>query len=246
MIRLSMEIPTHWLRVWTSRTDLDFVLAHRVLEDGTYAEFHANREKGRELILDNSMHELGHPLPVKDIIHAARAVKANYVIPPDKLGYPDFNLDQFWSMVSSVRGEFPLAPVVCGHTQAERLSFIEEVSEHASMICLPYREARFDWYQELSEAFSNWDRIHLLGVNTLGELHSFAMISECDPARPRRWSVDTAKAIKWGVEMRGIDDGDSLRHASLSSKDLLDLRELNPAQLMYVNHNIEILRLTCA
>src|SRR5262245_1236135 len=47
MIRYSMEIPTSRLTDWSPLCDLDFVLAHKVLEDKSYADFFANRPRDR-------------------------------------------------------------------------------------------------------------------------------------------------------------------------------------------------------
>lgn len=88
-MKLSLEIPTAYLRDFTPLTDLDFALAHKVLENQEYANFYLDRAKGRELILDNSMHEIGKPLSVAELEEAAKRCNADYVIAPDQLGEPE-------------------------------------------------------------------------------------------------------------------------------------------------------------
>jgi len=238
-LRLSLEIPTAYLEEWSLWTDLDFVLAHRVLEDEAYAEFYARRPSDRELILDNSMHELGAPLSIEAIRDAAERVHADYVIPPDRLGEPEWNLLQY-AQTCRVCSDFNVAGVLCGRDMAERRSVLDHI-QGAPMLLLPFREPRLTWFLELEtpirRRFEN-KRIHLLGVNTLTELQCFAGYSSDERSI---WSVDTSKPIKHGVVHRNIRDG-SLRGAALSSKDLLDLHSLTSAQIESVAANVLVLR----
>ncbi|WP_405589700.1 hypothetical protein [Streptomyces sp. NBC_01190] len=60
------------------------VAAHRVLTDAAYRAFFAcEAERGAEIIVDNGVFDLGHALPVADLIAAARAVDAREIILPD-------------------------------------------------------------------------------------------------------------------------------------------------------------------
>jgi len=241
---LACEIPTHYLLEWNAMTDLDFVLAHRVLEDEGYARFHRNRRAARELILDNSLHELGASLPIADLLRAAQLVRADYVISPDRFGDPDWTIEQYWQLQEAAEGAFCLGVVLHGQTEDERRSFLQDVNS-ADMLCLPYRANRLAWYEESREYIHDWwFRIHLLGVNTLDELRSFAAHSKKktgSQSRVARWSVDTSKPIKLGIDGRRIDDGVTLRGASTSSKELLGITELSEAQRELCEHNLDYL-----
>jgi hypothetical protein len=234
-----MEIPTGLLGDLTRFTHLDFVLAHRVLEDPEYRAFYALRPHNRVLILDNSMHELGAPLPLSDIANAAKMVNALYVIPPDKLGEPEWNLEQ----VGEMRRFFEpwrIAPVLAGRTASERRSYYSQIAP-VPMLCLPFREPRLEWFLELFEREDDLPpRIHLLGMTELSEARSWTWIARRLEARTI-FTFDTAKPIKWGLHHRFIDDGGSLRGAPISSKELLDVRTITPEQRDYIQRNIECL-----
>jgi hypothetical protein len=238
-----MEVPTAYLEPWKDWTDLDFVLAHKVLEDAAYAEFFAKRPSSRELIMDNSMHELGQALPISDLREAAKRCRANYVIAPDRLGEPEWNAQQFneTNNALSVR----VGAVMSGRTYEERKRHLESV-HHAAMLLLPYRENRLLWYLEFSTYIHfTFPRIHLLGVNELSELALFAAASRADTNSTSRWSVDTAKALKWGASQTKLTTVGSVRGNPLGSKELLDLTGLNEAQIAATKENVDVLKAIC-
>jgi hypothetical protein len=237
-MKLSLEIPTAYLRDWAPLCDLDFVLAHRVLEDETYAEFFRERELRRELILDNSMHELGRPLSSSELLEAARRVKADYVIAPDMLKEPEKNYAWFKETHRLLSDEFKIAVVMCGRSPEERVSFLNAVRS-ADMLCLPFREDRLAWgYEQRAVIRQHWDRIHLLGVNDLLEIRMVERLFSVDT----NLSVDTGKPIKWGVAGERMSLMKPVRGAPTTSLDLLSIRNLTCAQTEHVLWNIAYLR----
>lgn len=238
-IRLSLEIPKKHLPDLVLLTDLDFALAHKVLEDEEYASFFYDRPPARELILDNSMHENeGHPLSVAELEEAAKRCRADYVVAPDQLGELMKNYNWFKETHRVLGDRFKVAVVLSGNDPTERSAFIGNI-RHASMICLPYREPRLSWLNEhYSEIMTWFGRIHLLGVSTKEELLSFADVA-------RNWtinmSVDTTKPVKFGYMRKTIDRVPTLRGTAAQSKALLDW-SLDEAQLSTTFYNIAYLR----
>jgi hypothetical protein len=242
MISLALEIPTAYLRWWSPLTDIDFALAHQILKSSDYAKFFAAQPEGREILMDNSFHELGTPLPISDLAKAARLCNATYVVAPDKLGEPIWNENQFHATKKALPNE-SVVPVMSGRNPEERRLYLQSVRA-SRMLLLPYREQRLTWFHEQGHLMvQNWKRIHLLGVSTLEELRAFVGISELSP--DVLWSVDTAKPVKLGVIGRRIDDGAPLRGLKLTSKDLLDLKGLALEQVRAIELNIQILRAVC-
>jgi hypothetical protein len=240
-MRFSMEIPSAYLERWAPMTDLDFALAHRVLEDDRYASWYRNRPVDRQLILDNSMHELGEPLPIAQLREAAERVAADFVVPPDQLGKPDWNLDQYKKCVKEFRGtKHSITAVLCGRDRDERKKFLKAV-DMAAMLMLPYREPRMTWYLELRIQFERFPWIHLLGVSELSELQSFNRLC----GNNERWSIDTSKPVKAGLVGRSILDGQSLRGIPVSSKDLLGLENLSEDQQELIEANVTTFRSIC-
>lgn len=236
-----MEVPTKYLKPWSGWTDLDFALAHKVLEDPVYGNHFANRPADRELILDNSMHELGHPLTAAELATAGHRCRADYIIAPDLLGEPEQNVKWFRHTRQLLGRDFRIGAVLCGRTRAERKAFLWDVMD-AHMLLLPFREPRLRWYLEHQTAISVFQRIHLLGVNTLDELSCFAAATGHSRSA---WSVDTAKALKLAVAGRRVDDGQPLRGSPLGSKELLDLDRLSPSEIELTKSNVDVLRRIC-
>lgn len=234
-MRFSMEIPTGFLEKWSPLCDLDFVLAHQVLEDEQYRTFFASRPAGRQLILDNSMHELGQPLEPEKLLDAASMVNADFVVAPDQLGRPDWNLKSYKDTCRLFKGsKTSVAVVLSGRDKDERRKYIKAV-DMAAMIMLPYREPRLAWYLEMPKTFERFPWVHLLGVNTLDELQTFNNLC----GNSDQWSIDTSKPVKAGICGRDILDGESLRGIPVSSKDLLYIETLRPEQEDRVLMNIQ-------
>jgi hypothetical protein len=238
LIKLALEIPTSLLTELTPLTDLDFVLAHKVLEDEAYAEHYDKRPRNRTLILDNSMHELGHPLPPSRLAIAAEAVHADYVIAPDKLGEPVQNLEWYretWRFIK----HSGVAVVLSGRTKEERVEYARQI-KGADMVCLPFREHRLQWMHELADFLTWCQTFHLLGVNELSELTHF----RDEYSVLGKWSVDTAKPVKWGLLGQDMTKLLTQRGASITSKDLLNVASATPEQLAMIRSNVDFLR-TC-
>jgi len=236
-IRLAMEIPTAFLKEWSKLCDFDFVLAHKVLESEEYAKFFSDRPRGRKLIMDNSMHELGHPLSAAELLEAAKRCRADYVIAPDKLKEVEQNYTWFKETHRLLGTKYKIAAVLCGNDLQERIKFLGNV-RHASMICLPYREPRYSWFREQIEFLdARWaDSIHLLGVNELAELWQWQQ----EPTF--NFSIDTAKPIKWGLLGKSILTEATLRGAPISSAELLNLKTTSAEQRAAIFYNVAALR----
>jgi hypothetical protein len=247
VIQLSMEVPTPFLESWSPLTDVDFALAHRVLEDAAYAKYYRTRPAGRELLLDNSMHELGAPLEIQQLLDAANLCRADVVISPDQLKDPAWTLEQFNKTKLAFKDTpFEIAVVLQSKTGAttDLEDFLEQVGE-ADMIMLPYREDRWDWFDRVESSILLWSRVHLLGVSELQELRWWAGIAKEYPEIS--WSVDTGKPVKWAWAGSRLDAEESIRHSGLTSKELLDLRpeDLHPSFDDLLKYNIQVLREIC-
>lgn len=211
MIQLSMELPTSRLTEWTPLADLDFILAHTVLEDDAYAEFFRKRPAGREVILDNSYHELGYALEPGDLLEAARRCRADYIITPDDVNDKEFTLKSYHAFQAYCTG-FKLAVVWTGFRAgsllSEREDFLHQVVD-ADMLCCTFKlKQRLAYFQQ-SFIARNWKRVHLLGVDTLAELAEWNKMARY--LSKSVFSVDTGKALKWALRGRKLNSLESLR-----------------------------------
>jgi hypothetical protein len=241
VIGLAMEIPTTALQKLNPLCDLDFVLAHKVLQDMEYARFYRDRPKGRTLILDNSMHELGEPLPLDSISHAADIVRPDYIIAPDRLGDADWSVTML-HRASEAWGKDRTAATLLGDDDVDRAQMLCAIDDCAELLCLPYRRPRLEWFLG-SAAVRRFRRIHLLGMSSVAELRSWAYLAEIMGALyTTRFTCDTSKPVKWGLLGRNINDGRSLRGAEIASFDLLNWRDVSPNQLLLIEQNVRFLR----
>lgn len=260
-----MELPTCRLAEWSPLADMDFLLAHQVLQDQDYADFFLNRPKGREVLLDNSYHELGYTLPIVDLMDAAERVNADYVIAPDDVNDPDFTIESFKTMRARFQDQDVPSKIAVvwtgfsnGSTYQEREAFLSHVQE-ADMLCCTFKlKQRFQYYYDSIRA-KLWKRVHLLGVDSLEELKKWAAMDRHMRQQDFEvnWSVDTGKALKWALRGKKLDELKSLRTSeattalglpSEASQQLLKLESeiLTPDVEEVFRHNVQVLKEACA
>ncbi len=79
-------VPTAFLQAYGTLTDYHLALAHLVLDpdNSDYASFMRNRsDRGDFVILDNSLIELGHAMPIADMVRAAAICCVSEIVLPD-------------------------------------------------------------------------------------------------------------------------------------------------------------------
>jgi len=83
-MKAAIIAPTAMLERYSTLTDTHLALAHLVLSNKTYREFYKGRAaKGDFVTVDNSLIELGEPLPLEDVIRAAKMIDAQEIVLPD-------------------------------------------------------------------------------------------------------------------------------------------------------------------
>ena len=86
MISLAMEAPISLLRELPYITEFDFALTHLFEQSGHYSDYYEWAVKsGREVVLDNSVNELGEPVSLEEMDTVAKSLYPTYIIPPDHL-----------------------------------------------------------------------------------------------------------------------------------------------------------------
>jgi hypothetical protein len=241
-----MEIPTHHLEEVSHVCDVDFALAHMVLNNKDYEHFYRDqRAKGRFVLLDNGMYEMGEPLSCTEIYEAADRINASVVCPPDKLGDAKFTYDKFEEMrVHPKRYNKDLMLVLQGSTSDDRLKLFMHSMAHVKMLALPFREPRLQWFTDLLRAVPahvRWPgRLHLMGVNELDELKAFAgLLNEPSVAwNPALVTVDTAKAVKHAIAGKYLWEVENMRTGAKLDHEA----KLDGAQLKRVFANTAYLR----
>jgi hypothetical protein len=237
-VKLCMEIPTEHLEDLSPLCEMDFALAHMVLDNRRYASFYKEMSaRRREIILDNSFHELGVPLSPIELRLAAREIKPTVVVAPDKLGERTWNWEQWEETVSVMKGEYPVGIVVTGSEPQLRAQYISAaLSRGCNWFFWPFKEARELWLKESIHLFNRMKtRHHLLGVSSLSELRSCRALFE---ELGIRASVDTSKPIKFGQKLQRFEPGIELRGAGPLRMDAV----LTGEELACTYYNVAYLR----
>jgi hypothetical protein len=243
-MQLSMEIPKAILEQLSPLCDLDFALAQEVLQDAEYTAFYLKQRKaGRFVLLDNGFHELGRPLSSTELLLAASKCDPSAVVAPDWLGDPTTTYNAFFELLSANRNRYRMGFVLCGKTGAERASIFTKVAPHTHVLCLPFKEPRFEWFQDLVDripATFKWPaRIHLLGVSSLRELTAFRELFLQLGISATRTSVDTGKPVKFGIIAKQLHDKLPLRGNGALNHDY---KGFTDKQLSTIHYNIAFLR----
>lgn len=198
-MKLALEIPIAILEDIYPLTDLGFSLAHLILENKKYRDFY----KTRAHILDNSMYELGEPMPFDDLTSAIRESTPMAVIAPDWRGEADATSKAAMMMNNHLLEIEPSRPttgvVVQGKDLTERMQFfLWAQANNFSPICFPFRlrEERNRLIGSIasSHGFKKEEWYHLLGVSTPHELTTARGLDG-------NWSCDTGKPCKPNFDM---------------------------------------------
>jgi hypothetical protein len=219
-MNLAMEIPIAHLEEFSQLTDDDFALAHLVLNDATYADFYAEqRKKGRRVVLDNGMHEMGKPLTVPEILEAAKRINPSCVIPPDRIGDAQFTWEGFDQLRKHPSNRWDPALVIQGASAEDRISLFMHGRKWTYTIMFPFREPRTEWFVDMVRRVPKtvqWPpHLHLLGVNSLEELRLWTNLCEIHGWSARNVAVDTGKPIKWALKGRSLAELEDVRKGGL-------------------------------
>ena len=216
-IQLSMEVPTGLLEELPYLTDFDFVLTHNCEEFPEYLEHYKFMvESGREVILDNSVNELGEPCSLDRMNKVVKDLHPTYIVPPDHLNNMDHTLSilneaiDLWGrdrLIPVLQGEtledivdcarvykevynFKIVSVPYDITLAHRSKLPESDTNRATLSELGKR--RVDCLNTLKDRDIKFNRYHLLGFNTLSE---FVHYTTDKYWLSKRMSIDTGAPI---------------------------------------------------
>ena len=195
MIDLAMEAPIDLLSELPYITEFDFALTHLFKDSDTYSNYYERSSwQGREVILDNSVNELGVPVSIEEMDEVSKVIKPRYIIPPDHLNDLEATLGILDDAIE-LWGKDRIIPVVQGTSFEEVVECGKVLKNHYdfNIVSIPYditlaHRSKLDDtdynkapLSELShtrvsaiKALTNegllFNRVHLLGLNTLEEL----------------------------------------------------------------------------
>lgn len=219
------------------------LLAHDVLANPD--AYRATYAGATDIIMDNSLIELGYPMRVRDVIEAARVVNAQKVVLPDVLGSLEETLtlvqqayEDFYMLPLDVTAGLKMVAVVQGESREECSRCLHEYSKLGVEISIPrvlvsILGSRMDVIREAySMGFRN---MHLLGFsdNLIDDVSSVRM--------PGVKGIDSAVPIRAGVKglYMALDDMDFSKNLGpRGSYWETDVEKMNAVDLSTICSNL--------
>jgi hypothetical protein len=230
-MKVSHEAPVPYMRQVRGLIDYDYCLPHLLDENEDYKKyFEESKEMGRYIIMDNSLHELGHPYDSERLAHWL------YYFKPDEFIVPDYWQDKTATLVSAKEwinktypdNTTPVAVVqgknenesrecyeILKYQGYEKIAFSygadwyynkgKEISKNIENVTLTKAYGRYNFIKELYEdnTIIKSDRIHLLGCNVPQEFSwykNMPFIKTIDTSNPVIHGLAGIKYNDWGLD----------------------------------------------
>ena len=198
-ISLAMEAPNQLLKDLPYITDFDWVLTHLCEDSNEYLAHYQNivAQTNREVILDNSVNELGEPLGLGRMDEVVVQLNPDYIVPPDYLNNLEATLGILDEAID-LWGKNRILPVLQGTSIKEVLECADILANkyEFKIVSVPYdvtlahrsklpsddfnraeleelAETRIKIMSALVKNGITFNRYHLLGMNTLEEFRSY-------------------------------------------------------------------------
>ena len=252
MFKVSHELPINMLDQSYEINDYEYCLPHLLDQNPIYEEhFRYARERGRYIIMDNSLHELGEAYDTDRLMYWIKELE------PDEFIVPDVWQDKTATLVNAKQWMSVKLPE--GTT---KVAVVQAKNYHEAFECYNilkiqgYKKIAFsygaDWYSEefphpnplvgkmmgrimtiskmyKSKLIEETDRVHLLGCALPQEFGYYADF-------PFIESIDTSNPIIHGLE------GVKYKHLGLLTKSSTKIDQINKeidTKTMYdINHNL--------
>jgi len=225
-IKISHEVPLCLLKEGLKFSDYQYCLPHLMDENEKYKQHFLDcRDKGIEIYLDNSLHELGKPYSEERLLYWLQE------LPPQEFFIPDYWEDKTQSIVSAKKW----AAIQHGFKNTTFIAVVQAKSLSEAAICyqtykdLGYKKIAFSYgasyYNEICphpnknigkalgrvqviskliemDLITKKDRIHLLGTCYPGEFSWYKdipCIESCDTSSPIMSALEGIKYLSYGI-----------------------------------------------
>jgi hypothetical protein len=263
-MKVSHESPISMLEYSREYNDFDYCLVHLLDQSPEYSHYYYNARSvyNREVLLDNSIFELGKAFDSREFWVKAKEIKPNMFIVPDVLEDTNGTIQSFRAFdeyTKDIKDNFLTKAIgaVQGKTWHELKECYKFMSDNADMIAISFD---FSYYQATGEGKShlekwcsgrqhfvqdlinngvwNWSKPHhLLGCSLAKEFRFYVdrnihNIVSCDTSNP---IVAAIHGLKYDADY-GLQSKPSAKLA-----DLIE-HELTPAQLELVEYNTKMFK----
>lgn len=140
MMKISHEVPISMLKESEKFNDYDYCLLH-LLENEDYRGYYvAASTKGRKVLLDNSLFELGDAMSPEKLIEGSNIVEAYWYVVPDALNDANLTISRFdnWLNNHYDKEAYGLSiGVVQGDTWQDMVECYAYMSNKADKVAIP-------------------------------------------------------------------------------------------------------------
>lgn len=192
-MRIAMQVPFKYLEELSPYTDFDYALSHLVLQLGPtsdYVKFYRKQSgNGREVWLDNSIHELGKSVELEDLLEAARIINATHVVAPEVKNDPVRTRLNILKLKEVIQEKgLPYKIVGAWHGFKKDL---ESLGQICDVVALPFARPRSVYVTRLTSRL-----YHYFGFRTLDELKRLPpkSIDTSMPIRAALYDIDLSRA----------------------------------------------------
>ena len=221
-MKLAFELPLRYFDEFAQEEDFHYILLDYALHHKKYRERYTSLNDNKDLWLDNSFNELGHSLPIPDIIKGIELVHPTHVVAYEK-NEPHQNLIAIEKTKEEIlKRNLPVKLI--GTWKGTKWEL--EVMKHiVDLIALPYDIDRTFVFKLYPPTM-----FHFFGFRSLKELYLYTPLS-LDTSVPFR-------AAQIGISLR--DRQRRPKHLPAYDPNML----LSKEQLNLVRDNIESIRET--
>lgn len=260
-IRIAHEAPLSIFDKVQAMTDYDYALVHLFEENEEYFnKFLQAKKKGREIILDNSIFELGEAFDAKKYVEWIEKLQPDWYIIPDVLEDYDNTMNNFFSFID----EYPDLPgkaiaVPQGKTYEEFIACYSELASNPKVEKIGI-SFDFSFYESITPAANKWLSMmsgrwktlilmatdgdinyrkphHLLGCSLPQEFKLYKDWSWIDSVDTSNPVVHGLKGIRYNGE-HGLNEKESVKLFTMIDDDVLEHWD-------DIEYNIEQFRWIC-
>ena len=215
LIKISHEVPRCLLYDSENFNDYDYALVHLLEEDETYREYFLEaRDKGRYIILDNSLHELGHAYNDAGLLKWIEELRPNEFIIPDV--WASIELPEGVEKVAVVQATTIHEAATCYQTYRDlgyqKIAFSYGASYYNDIVPHPNHDlgkalGRLSVISALykTKVISQRDRIHLLGCavpQEFGWYKGYECIESIDTSNPVMAALEGIRYTTAGLDKK--------------------------------------------
>lgn len=141
-MKFAFICPSAYLDKVASLGDMHLVLAQHVLDNPDYWRYYKAEDKYK--ILDNGAFELGHPMPIEEVLKAAKMIGAHEVVAPDVFNNGTATLTAVRDFLHDIHGHIDAPPF--------------------RVMAVPHGTDFSDWFQ-CFRAFHDDPQIDVIGIS---------------------------------------------------------------------------------